>query len=636
MMAAKARPRQRWPLPLPQELTATATATRTASVTPPPSATPTTVPTPTLPLARLLEQIEVPARDLYSITERLKGLADPLPRIVNATPPAYSLGDQETLWVADLDANRNYTITATLRHISAHLYMWVQNGEQVEDAALARSAEEFERQIYPTNRYYFGSEWSPGVDNDVHLTVLNARFQGAAGYFSGADEFPRAVNPYSNQREMFYINLAAKRPGTQEYARTLAHEFQHMIHWYADANEETWVNEGASQIAVVLNGYGQNDISRFANNPDVQLNDWADTPAEAGLHYDASYLMTSYFLDRFGAEMLRELIREPSNGAASFDKVLAARQTGLTFTDLIADWAIANYGAGLGERYAYKSLDVRAQPTAKLREYPASGEGQVHQFAADYIELIPNTAPDLRIAFTGTITVPIVPNQAHSGRLQWWSNRGDSSNMTLTRAFDLRGLTSATLSYWLWYDIEDGWDYAYVEVSTDAGKTWKTLPGRYTTQADPSGQNLGHAYTGLSTGWVQEQLDLSAHAGKQILVRFEYITDDAVNHVGLCLDDIRISELGYADDAESGDGGWIAAGFARIDNVLPQHYAVQVITLGKNPGVQRIELDKEGRGALDIRGLGREIDRAVLVVSALTPVTTELASYQYAVSPAGQ
>jgi hypothetical protein len=331
--------------------------------------------------------------------------------------------------------------------------------------------------------------------------------------------------------------------------------------------------------------------------------------------------------------MLRELIREPRNGAASFDHVLAARQTGLTFADLFADWVIANYGAVPGDKYAYKNLDVRAQPTERLREYPASGEGQVRQFAADYIELYPNNAPELRLTFTGTITVPLVPNQAHSGRFQWWSNRGDSSNMTLTRAFDLRGLVRATLSYWLWYDIEDGWDYAYVEVSEDAGRTWKTLPGRYTTQADPSGQNLGHAYTGLSKGWVQEQLDLSGYAGKQILIRFEYITDDAVNQVGLCLDDIRIPELGYADDVEADDGGWIAAGFVRIDNVLPQQYAVQVITLGQNPRVQRLELDTQGRGALDIRGLGGEIERAVLVVSALTPVTTEPAAYRYAVSP---
>ena len=42
---------------------------------------------------------------------------------------------------------------------------------------------------------------------------------------------------------------------------------------------------------------------------------------------------------------------------------------------------------------------------------------------------------------------------------------GDKSDMTLTGAFDLSGLTQATLSFQTWYDVEEGWDYAYVTVS---------------------------------------------------------------------------------------------------------------------------------------------------------------------------
>ena len=64
---------------------------------------------------------------------------------------------------------------------------------------------------------------------------------------------------------------------------------------------------------------------------------------------------------------------------------------------------------------------------------------------------------------------------AHSGRYVWWSNRGDESDTTLTRTFDLTGLEQATLQAWLWYDIEKDYDYAYVEVSTDGGQTWEVL-----------------------------------------------------------------------------------------------------------------------------------------------------------------
>jgi len=56
--------------------------------------------------------------------------------------------------------------------------------------------------------------------------------------------------------------------------------------------------------------------------------------------------------------------------------------------------------------------------------------------------------------------------------------------------------------------------------------------------------------------WVHEQIDLSAYAGKQIAVRFEYVTDEAYNTAGWAIDDISVPELGYSTDAETGDDGW--------------------------------------------------------------------------------
>ena len=105
--------------------------------------------------------------------------------------------------------------------------------------------------------------------------------------------------------------------------------------------------------------------------------------------------------------------------------------------------------------------------------------------------------------------------------------------MTLTRAFDLTGLSQATLEVWLWYDIEEDWDYAYIEVSTDAGQTWDILRGQYTTDSNPNGNSFGHAYSGKSGSadeapdWVEEEIDLAPYVGQEILLRFEYITDGA-------------------------------------------------------------------------------------------------------------
>ena len=639
------------------EIAATPTLTpvpviiRTPVPTPVPLPTPlnTKTPTPLPPLTteEMLALEPVPERDLRRLARQLKDPGVPIPVVVNPTPPAYRVGDKETFWVANLDTDENLQITADLRYVTAHVYMWVQEGYEVDQEALARSAERFETQSYPTNRRFFGSEWSPGVDNDVHLHVLHAGGLGrsVAGYFSGADEYSRLVNEFSNEKEMFYINLdGSMRPDTSFYDGVLAHEFQHMIHWYTDRNEDTWVNEGMSELAMQINGFdaGGHDWL-FSRSPDTQLNTWpGDGPGAAGANYGGSYLLMAYFLDRFGEEATQALVAHPANGTAGFQAVLDELGTGLTFEDVFADWRVANYldDVSLADgQYGYEDLDPdRPKLDEAHASYPVQRATTVHQYGADYVEL--KGRGDFLIEFTGSTQVKLVPNEAHSGRYQWYSNRGDDSDMRLTRAFDLSGLASATLQAWLWYDIEEDWDYAYIAISGDGGETWELLEGKYTTTSNPQGNSFGSAYTGVSGGrdepqWVLEEIDLSAYAGRPVLIRFEYITDDAVNRAGFCVDDIAIPELDYAYDFETGDDGWDGEGFIRTDNVLPQRFTVQLIEIGDGTRVRHMALDELQEGRLEVRGLGSELDRAVLIISGYAPVTTELAGYEYAVLPFG-
>ena len=587
----------------------------------------------------LVTSAVIPERDLRELATRLKHPTEPIPEVVNVEPPSYQVGDTEVFWVGNLDTNEQFTVTARLRYVTPHLYVWVQEGYSVDEQALARSAERFETKTYPTNREFFGSEWTPGVDNDVHLHILHAANLGlgVAGYYSSADEYSHLANPYSNEKEMFYLAVDSISPDTNFYDGVLAHEFQHMIHWYNDRNEDGWVNEGCSELASYLNHYDVGDSPQaFVNQPDVQLTTWAESD-ESYLHYGASYLLMAYFLDRFGEEATRAMVAQDANGVAGFNAVLS--DYGLTFDQVFADWLVANLvdDPGLDDgRYGYTDLDVgpvRIDYTHRV--YPDQRASTVHQYAADYIELLGQG--DLSIQFTGSTQVRLTDTDTHSGRYAWYSMRGDDSDMTLTRTFDLTGLEQATLRFWTWYDIEEDWDYAYVEVSPDGGQSWHILPGRHTTDSNPNGNSFGQAYTGASGGgeapqWVQEQVDLTPYAGKQVLVRFEYVTDDAVNRSGMLIDDISIPELGYADDVEDGDGGWEAAGFVRVDNVLPQRFIVQLVTFGprgKPVRVERMALDELQRGQLELRGLGEDVERAVLIVAGIAPVTTEWASYEY-------
>jgi hypothetical protein len=198
--------------------------------------------------------------------------------------------------------------------------------------------------------------------------------------------------------------------------------------------------------------------------------------------------------------------------------------------------------------------------------------------------------------------------------------------MTLTREFDFTGMSGPLeISYWTWYDIEEDWDYLYLEASTD-GKIWEILKTPSGTDYNPSGNSYGWGYTGTTGNWIQETVDLSKFAGQKVQIRFEYVTDAAVNGNGLLLDDIRIDAIDYQSDFEADDGGWEAKGFARVDNVLPQTYRLSLILKGDTTTITNIELDPDQRVTLPLSlNAG---DEAILIVAGTTRFTTIPAAYQ--------
>jgi immune inhibitor A len=289
-----------------------------------------------------------------------------------------------------------------------------------------------------------------------------------------------------------------------------------------------------------------------------------------------------------------------------------------------------------GLRYGYAALDLERPAVAVYEHYPVTVKSSVQQFGADYIVLRGND--DLHIQFTGAITIPLLDVSPHSGHSFWWSNRTDESLTTLTRLFDLSGISSGdpvTLTYWTWYDIEQGYDYATLEVSTDGGGQWQILSPPAGTGANPHGNNPGWGYTGRSgdpPGWVQETVDLSPYAGNKVLVRFAYLTDEAVTGTGFALDDVSIPKIGYADGVEGGESGWEPAGFVRSDHLVPQRYLALLIRLGQEGtgkvSVERLPVEENALAEWTVP-LGSEGGReAVIVFSGLTPLTPHPALYQ--------
>ena len=580
----------------------------------------------------ILSGSTVPAADPYDLARRLRRWQPPQQApLANPTLPA-QVGARDNFWVLDLASSQSYQVAATLRYAGTLANFWVEDGLDVAESALVEWARVFETRVYPAVTAEFGAVPRQATRDGFPLTILNLCLKGAAGYFSSADLYPSSVVPFSNERAMFYMAAGGGEVGSETYNSTLAHELQHMIHWQADSNEESWVNEGLAELAEVLCGYSKaHRIAIFAGHPDIALTQWSANGADASQHYSAAFLFAAYYAQRFGADAVRRLVATEANGIAGYDSVLSALGTGLTFEELFADWAVANYLDGWGsaeQRWTYDKLGVAVQPQAKISAYPARVDATVSPFGTDYV-VLEGEGEAVELLFSGEEEAYLVPASARSGTHFWWSNRGDNCDMTLTRAFDLSGLNEAHLQFSLWYDLEDGWDYAYVEASAD-GKTWQILSGTHTTTSNPTSQSYGPAYTGRSVkdvssaaAWLEETVDLSDYVGGTIVLRFEYVTDDAVNQAGLCLDDIRIPELGYAHDAEQGDDGWIGCGFVRIENVLPRRYLLQTFAAGKgNLGLERYWVERGRATPL------RVVTPAVVTISDVTRFASSPARYE--------
>jgi hypothetical protein len=590
---------------------------------------------------REFELASVPSRDLLDLTRRFNGNTD-IPQVARKYPLPFTAGDSSSFWYKDNNTGENLQIEATLRYSSDQLRLWIEDGISVDDAIIGGAAQVIEEQILPRSRAFFGREWQPGIDGDSRVNVLHVGDlgDGTAGYFSQADEFVTAVNRFSNEQELIYVSLKQAPIGSDRYYHVIAHEMQHMIHWNVDSNEEVWVNEGLSELSAYLVGIMNQDyLTSFFEEPDVQLTDFEYDGAEVNAHYGAAFLFFAYYLDRFGEAATRDLVSQQENGTRSIDQVVSTIEPATGFVDFFQQWLVANYLDHIDngqDIYGYRDIDLpEIEPAEIIDRFPTVGQSTVRQFGADYL-VVRNQEP-VTMLFTGTQKVPLIGTDPESGRFIWSSHPSDNSDLRLYREIDLSQVDKATLTFSTWFELEEGWDYAYVTVSADNGNSWQALEASSSTHSDPQGNSYGPAYTGVSGGgdtpiWLEETVDLSEYAGQKILLQFETINDDTINYQGFVVDDIAIPELGFFDDVEEGSGEWQADGFVRHANILPQEFLVQAILFdGSSPEIIRLELDPGQLGRWELP-LDEDVTEAVIIISATAPVTTHPAGYRYSFS----
>jgi immune inhibitor A len=615
---------------------ATITPTVTITVSPTPTAIPT-MDADSAYTVNTLKNTIVPESNLIDLACRLKGKCN-FPEMVPSGP--FKVGARQMFWISNADSAKNFQVKATLAYLTETAYFWVEDGVSFRQDEAQKLVDTFSQKIYSTDREFFGNEPSPGIDADVHIYILYARGLGnVGGYFSPYDTIPPQANEHSNAHEMFVFNADVSPLSAPYTYTTLAHEFVHMIQWSYDRNDVSWINEGFAELGAFLNGYwigGADGV--FVQKPDLQLNTWVSPSSpDFGPHYGMSFLYLTYFLDRFGEKATKALTDNLNNDLTSVDDTLATlditdAQTGqpISTEDVFMDWAAAMYlhdGAVGDGRFTYHNYPQAPHTgdSGWLGCDPGTHAFTVHQYGIDYLKIA--CPGKITLHFKGSKQTSLLPAEAFSGKLAFWSNKGDLSDMTLTRAFDFSSVSGPlTLNYHTWYDLEKGYDYAYLEASSDGGKTWQILKTPSGTDENPSGNSYGWGYNAQSAGWSAESVDLSQFAGQKIQLRFEYITDTAINGEGLLLDDISIPETGYFTDFESDAGGWQAAGFVRVENSLPQTFRLMLITNNHTTQVQTIQVAPDQTAEIPL-DLIADNSTATLIVTGTTRYTTAEASY---------
>jgi hypothetical protein len=590
-----------------------------------------------------LSQSMPPERDDIALAMAYRGADETPPPAAPVTEPL-TVGTRQTFNINNLVDNTIVEIDAVLAGVSDHGYFWFDTGPESVDPdreLLAEIGTEFDT-IYETDTFHFGSESTPGIDGDAHVYIVHASplalcgstSCGFAGYFTADNALPQTANPDSNQHEMFIMN--SQQFGTGFYINVLGHEFRHMIEDNHDQGDADWEAEGSATLAEELLGYpgsGQQRGNAFLSNPDQQLNSWVDSAEASTLpYYGMGYVMNRYIYDRLGPDLYREFATSPAYGLRAVDAVAAANGLDVTGQQLWLDWLAAlviHNDRNAPEMYQFKgaALDTAAMTNVRRSE---NFDTTVAQYAVDYYEL-----PDgeTTITFQGQPLVPLLHTVPYSGEMMWYAQRGNYSNPRLTRTVDLTAVDSATLQYAAFVDIELGYDFGYVSVSLDNGRTWQGLTAKnmqgLATEDNPSGSAYtDRFYTGRTQTWVEESIDLTPYAGQVIQLRFEYITDLILTFGGLALDNIAIPEISFYDDAETLAEGWTAEGFVRATGYLPQSWHLQLVTYENDvPVVEMLSLNADQTLELTID----EKERPLLIVAASAPFTLEPAHYRLSI-----
>lgn len=476
-------------------------------------------------------------RDPAALAQRLLGVDDmpPIPDL----PTLYDVGDSKTFFVGKRGADHPTTITATLAGVTPEIYLWVEQGVDYNPATMQQLAQLIDQLVGalrwrgtytpsallpatrgqvvdPTNLYPL-----PDVDGDPHLYIVFATdlTEERDAIVNPVDSLPTAFQPagYGNVHETIVINTSpfvGADLSNQVFTNAIVRGvFNLVFDTHVDA-QPAWLREGLAWY--LLSRLQQTPVAT-ADVADYLLA--AETPLLAPSTLTtrtqtlgAELLFMAYLSQRYGDSAVLGLYGADGDGMTPLDNTFAALGTTdpisgdvVTGDDAFADFVMTNglNGAFGDGRYVHRVAQLTRGAVANataIPRIPATLTGAAAPYGAHYYEFQTDRATvlEFRLEDSGTVERLNLSNSDDIENRFYWSGRAPNRDHTLTRAFDLSGVDHATLTYDVWYDLAEGWNYGYVEVSSDGGQTWQVVRAPNSSTQNRYGAAYGPGYTGIS------------------------------------------------------------------------------------------------------------------------------------------
>ena len=437
---------------------------------------------------------------------------------------------------------------------------------------------------FPANPTYIAGFFSSQINELLDRNVMTI------------DAFDWAHRTTANPPDATTTDLCTSRPARPYlYEGTFAHEYQHLLQYYQDPNEVSWVNEGLSDFAQTLVGYVDatktvfdkgadshiycyqgfgtvqttyNPNPRDCGGPENSLTLWGDQDPGNGAailaDYGEAYSFMLFLYDRYGIGFMSTLHRDGNaQGLVGLQHALDGYANGADVYQVLHDFQVStlvdkyvNTSKGkvngiAKSRVTSKSLNSTVNlgnpASYAAAGAPANGADYVGLRAGSGLYLDGSQLRSLR--FNGAKTLVPEPLKwtsvttapGHGSDAALWS--GNENNLDASAVTQVTvPAANPTLTFDELHQAEKGYDYAYTVISSDGGKTYKALANANTVDGP-----YGPALNGDAAGWASQTFDLSAYVGKSVLVGFRYVSDGGVNDGGWYVDNVAVGGTVLSD-----------------------------------------------------------------------------------------